>query len=171
MLVTQGAAEDGRAPVPGAGCRITRKAPWRMSKKEENSGPAPAPPARWRRRLAWALLLLWTFVWGSMGVGPWVGIAELPQDSLVVHLIPVGIGIAGGVAARRHPVAGGVYWLIAGFLLSSLLVARLQSVADVLVWCAAALPALVTGILFIVTVSPAERAALQSAARARKRGR
>ena len=142
-----------------------------MPKEEANSETAPAPQARWRRRLAWALLLLWTFVWGGVGVGPWVGIVDLPQDSLVVHLIPVGIGIAGGAAALRHPVAGGVYWLIAGFLLSSLLVLRLQSVADVLVWCAAALPALITGILFIVTVSPAERAALQAAARARKGGR
>ena len=106
-------------------------------------------------------MLLWTFGWGIVGVGPWVGIPDLPQDSLAVRFIPVGIGIAGGIAARRHPLAGGVYWLIAGFLLSSLLVARLQSLADVVTWCAAALPALVTGILFIVNLTPAERAELQ----------
>lgn len=106
-------------------------------------------------------MLLWTCAWGIVGVGPWVGIPELPQDNLAVHLIPVGIGIAGGIATRRHPLAGGVYWLIAGFLLSSLLVVRMQSVADMFVWCFAALPALVTGILFIVNLTPAERAEIQ----------
>ena len=140
-----------------------------MPKTEDEGNAPPASRVLLYRRLAWALLLVWTLAWGIVGVAPWVGIPDLPQDSLAVHLIPVGIGFAGGLAARRHPAAGGVYWLIAGFLLSSLLVVRLQSLADVLIWCAAALPALVTGILFIVNLTPAERAALQSAARSRKR--
>ena len=125
----------------------------------------PSPRIKRYRRLAWALLLLWTCGWGIVGVGPWVGIPDLPQDSPAIRLIPVGIGIAGGIAARRHPLAGGVYWLIAGFLLSSLLVVRMQSVADMLTWFLAALPALITGVIFIVNLTPAERAALPSGSR------
>lgn len=132
-----------------------------MPKGEKHSETEPAPGIQRYRRLAWALMLLWTFAWGIVGVGPWIGIPELPQDSPAVHLIPVGIGVAGGIATRRHPLAGGVYWLIAGFLLSSLLVVRMQSVADMLIWCFAALPALVTGVLFIVNLTPEERAEIQ----------
>ena len=142
-----------------------------MPKDKKESVEAPSPHIQHYRRLAWALMLLWTFVWGILGVGPWVGIPDLPQDSLAVHLIPVGIGIAGGLAARRHPVAGGVYWLIAGFLLSSLLVVRMQSVADMLIWGLAALPALITGVLLIVNLTPAERAALLSSTKSQKRKR
>ena len=119
-------------------------------------------------RLAWALLLLWTCGWGIVGVGPWIGIPDLSQDSPVIHLIPVGIGIVGGIATRRHPLAGGVYWLITGFLLSSLIVVRMQSVADMLIWCFAAFPALVTGILFIVNLTPAERAAVPSGTKSKQ---
>lgn len=136
-----------------------------MPKSEERSEMDPAPHIQRYRRLAWALLLLWTCGWGIVGVGPWVGIPDLPQDSPAIRLIPVGIGIAGGIAARRHPLAGGVYWLIAGFLLSSLLVVRMQSVADMLTWFFAALPALITGVIFIVNLTPAERAALPSGSR------
>ncbi len=132
-----------------------------MPKGKKKSVEEPSPRIQHYRRFAWAVMLLWIFVWGIVGVGPWVGIPELPQDSLVVHFIPVGIGIAGGIATRRHPLAGGVYWLIAGFLLSSLLVVRMQSVADMLIWCFAALPALVTGIIFIVNLTPEERAEIQ----------
>lgn len=124
-----------------------------------------SPRLRHYRRLAWALLLLWTCGWGIIGVGPWIGIPDLPQDSPAVHLIPVGIGIAGGIATRRHPLAGGMYWLITGFLLSSLLVVRMQSVADMLIWCFAAFPALVTGILFIVNLTPEERASVPTGAK------
>lgn len=127
----------------------------------------PSPRIQRYRRLAWALVLLWTCGWGIVGVGPWVGIPDLPQDSPAIRLIPVGIGIAGGIAARRHPLAGGVYWLIAGFLLSSLLVVRMQSVADMLTWFLAALPALITGVLFIVNLTPEERATLPSASRSK----
>ena len=123
---------------------------------------ASSPRLRLYRRIAWALLLLWTCGWGIIGVGPWIGIPDLSQGSPAVHLIPVGIGIAGGIATLRHPLAGGVYWLIAGFLLSSLLVVRMQSVADMLIWCFAAFPALVTGLLFIVNLTPEERASLPS---------
>ena len=136
-----------------------------MPKSEERSEMDPSPRIQRYRRLAWALLLLWTCGWGIVGVGPWVGIPDLPQDSPAIRLIPVGIGIAGGIAARRHPLAGGVYWLIAGFLLSSLLVVRMQSVADMLTWFLAALPALITGVLFIVNLTPEERATLPSASR------
>ena len=132
-----------------------------MPRQDKKSVEEPSPHIQQYRRLAWALMLLWTCGWGIVGVGPWVGIPELPQDNLVVHFIPVGIGIAGGIATRRHPLAGGVYWLIAGFLLSSLLVVRMQSVADMFIWCFAALPALVTGVLFIVNLTPAERAEIQ----------
>ena len=132
-----------------------------MPKGEKKNIEEPSPHIHQYRRLAWALMLLWTFGWGIVGVGPWVGIPDLPQDSLAVHLIPVGIGIAGGMATRRHPLAGGVYWLIAGFLLSSLLVVRMQSLADMLIWCFAAFPALVTGILFIINLTPEERAEVQ----------
>lgn len=106
-------------------------------------------------------MLVWMCLWGLVGVGPWLGIPDLPQDSPAIRLIPVGIGIAGGIATRRHPLAGGVYWLVAGFLLSSLLVVRLQSVADIVVWCAAALPALITGVLLISNLTPEERDAVQ----------
>ncbi len=132
-----------------------------MARRGKKSEEEQSPRIHLYRRSGWALMLLWTFVWGIVGVGPWVGIPELPQDSLVVHFIPVGIGIAGGIATRRHPLAGGVYWLIAGFLLSSLLVVRMQSVADMAIWCIAALPALVTGVIFIVNLTPAERAEVQ----------
>ena len=133
-----------------------------MSASEERSEMDSTPRLRRYRRLAWALLLLWTCGWGIVGVGPWIGIPDLPQDSPVIRLIPVGIGIIGGIATRRHPLAGGVYWLITGFLLSSLIVVRMQSVADMLIWCFAAFPALVTGILSIVNLTPAERAAVPS---------
>ena len=136
-----------------------------MPKGEKRSEVDSSPRIQRYRRLAWALLLLWTCGWGIVGVGPWVGIPDLPQDSAAVHLIPVGIGVVGGIATRRHPLAGGVYWLIAGFLLSSLLVVRMQSVADMLTWCFAALPALITGVLFIVNLTPEERATLPSASR------
>ena len=136
-----------------------------MPKSEERSEMDTSPRIQRYRRLAWALLLLWTCGWGTVGVGPWVGIPDLPQDSPAIRLIPVGIGIAGGIAARRHPLAGGVYWLIAGFLLSSLLVVRMHSVADMLTWFFAALPALITGVIFIVNLTPAERAALPSGSR------
>ena len=132
-----------------------------MARRGKKSEEEQSPRIHLYRRSGWALMLLWTFVWGIVGVGPWVGIPELPQDSLVVHFIPVGIGIAGGIATRRHPLAGGVYWLIAGFLLSSLLVVRMQSVADMAIWCIAALPALITGVIFIVNLTPAERAEVQ----------
>ena len=132
-----------------------------MPRQDKKRVEEPSPHIQQFRRLAWALMLLWTCGWGIVGVGPWVGIPELPQDSLVVHLIPLGIGIAGGIATRRHPLAGGVYWLIAGFLLSSLLVVRMQSVADMIIWSFAALPALVTGVLFIVNLTPEERAEIQ----------
>ena len=132
-----------------------------MPRGKNESAEEPSPHIQRYRRVAWALMLIWTFVWGIIGVGPWIGIPDLPQDSPVVHLIPVGIGVAGGIATRRHPLAGGVYWLIAGFLLSSLLVVRMQSVADMLIWCFAALPALITGILFIVNLTPEERAEIQ----------
>lgn len=107
------------------------------------------------------MMLIWIFLWGILGVGPWLGIPDMPQDSPAVRLIPVGIGIVGGIATRRHPLAGGVYWLIAGFLLSSLIVVRMQSVADILTWCMAALPALIVGVLFIVNLTPEERASIQ----------
>ena len=132
-----------------------------MPRGKNESVEESAPHSKHYRRIAWALMLIWTFVWGIIGVGPWIGIPDLPQDSPIVHFIPVGIGVVGGIATRRHPVAGGVYWLIAGFLLSSLLVVRLQSIADVLIWCFAALPALVTGVLFIVNLTPEERAEIQ----------
>lgn len=142
-----------------------------MSKDEESSEIESSPRLRLYRRVAWALLLLWTCGWGIIGVGPWIGIPNMPQDSPAVHLIPVGIGIVGGIATRRHPLAGGVYWLIAGFLLSSLLVVRMQTLGDVITWFLAALPALVTGIIFIVNLTPEERAAIptsRDSAKARK---
>ncbi len=130
------------------------------AKRKQAAAPAPGRTTHWRR-LAWALMLVWMCLWGLVGVGPWLGIPDLPQDSPAIRLIPVGIGIAGGIATRRHPLAGGVYWLVAGFLLSSLLVVRLQSVADIVVWCAAALPALITGVLLISNLTPEERDAVQ----------
>jgi hypothetical protein len=129
-----------------------------MPKSRRKKEEQVSPHIQLYRRLAWALMLVWTFGWGIVGVVPWVGIPELPQDNPAIHLIPVGIGIAGGIATLRHPLAGGVYWLIAGFLLSSLIVFRIQSLEDVLIWCLAALPALVTGLLFIVNLTPEERA-------------
>ena len=132
-----------------------------MPKGKDKNIEEPSPHIQRYRRVAWALMLIWIFVWGIMGVGPWLGVPDLPQDSPAVRLIPVGIGIVGGIAARRHPLAGGVYWLIAGFLLSSLIVVRMQSVADMLIWCLAALPALITGVLFIVNLTPEERASIQ----------
>ncbi len=130
------------------------------AKRKQAAAPAARRTTHWRR-LAWALMLVWMCLWGLVGVGPWLGIPDLPQDSPAIRLIPVGIGIAGGIATRRHPLAGGVYWLVAGFLLSSLLVVRLQSVADIVVWCAAALPALITGVLLISNLTPEERDAVQ----------
>lgn len=142
-----------------------------MPRGVENSEIEPSPRLQHYRRLAWALMLLWTCGWGIVGVGPWVGIPELSQDSPAVNFIPVGIGVAGGIATHRHPLAGGVYWLIAGFLLSSLLVVRMQTLGDVLTWCFAAFPALVTGLLFIVNLTPEERAAIPSSRKSRKRKR
>ena len=128
-----------------------------MPKAKLQQAAEPSARTTHWRRLAWALMLVWLCVWGLVGVGPWLGIPDLPQDSPAIRLIPVGIGIAGAMATRRHPLAGGVYWLVAGFLLSSLLVVRLQSVADIVVWCAAALPALITGVLLISNLTPEER--------------
>jgi hypothetical protein len=115
--------------------------------------------AGWPRMAAWTLVLAWTIGWGLAGFGPWLGVLRGPAtgDSTFERLLPVTLGAVGMVAARRHPLAGGVFWLLFGFLLSSVILSTVQSVGDFLTWLLGAFPALLAGALFIASLTAQER--------------